>query len=103
MVEMVYKHPGTNYVFLFKKCELGITKNIIKRFQLLHVCAAYQDDSGALRQHFKYSLLVCDMKRVFLLRDIMQWDLGRSVERPCTQKCNEPIVQKTLYCTLTYH
>lgn len=63
----------------------------------------YQDDGSALRQHFKYSLLACDMKRVFLLHDIMQWDLGRSAEGPCTQKCNEPIVQKTLYCTLTYH
>lgn len=64
---------------------------------------AYGDNGRALRQHFKYSLLVCDMKRVFLLHDIMQWDLGRSAEGPCTQKCNEPIVQKTLYCTLTYH
>lgn len=79
------------------------TQNRKKASQLLHSCTAYRQDVSALRQHFKYSLLVCDMKRVFLLHDIMQWDLGRSVERPHTQKCNEPIVPKTLYCTLTYH
>lgn len=85
--------------------EFHVTKpqNRKKESQLLHLCTAYRQDGSALRQHFKYSLLVCDMKRVFLLHDIMQWDLGRSVERPHTQKCNEPVVPKTLYCTLTYH
>jgi hypothetical protein len=45
---------------------------------------------------------VCDMKRVFLLHDIMQWDLGRSVGRPHTQKCNEPGVPNIiLYINLS--
>lgn len=101
LCSIYYKEAQTNYAFHLK-IRIQHNRNHNKKIPTV-ADTDYQDNGSALRQHFKYSLLVCDMKRVFLLHDIMQWDLGRSAEGPCTQKCNEPIVQKTLYCTLTYH